>query len=136
MATNRRLRLRVRPADRGPADRGASVIEFAGLFAPTLILILIAFQAYISSTTAERVQNAARTGAREASQRYDPSVCPEFAENVMPKRWLKQYSINGGATSAGGDDGVYCTVRAKLPLLFKGVPVDITITRTVTMPLG
>ena len=121
---------------RGPDDRGASVVEFAGILVPALIVILIAFQAYISSTTVERVQNAARTGAREASQRYDPGVCPFYAENVIPKGWLKEYSITGGATSVGGDDSVYCTVRAKLPLLFKGLPVSFTVTRTVTMPLG
>lgn len=120
----------------GPADRGVSVVEFTGILAPALVVILVAFQAYISSTTVERVQNAARTGAREASQRYNPGACPFYAENAMPKRWLKEYSINGGATSVGGDDSVYCTVRAKLPLLFEGVPVDFTVTRTVTMPLG
>jgi Flp pilus assembly protein TadG len=120
----------------GPGDRGASIVEFAGILVPALIVILISYQVYVSSTTVERVQNAARTGAREASQRYDPSACPFYAETVIPKSWLKEYSINGGATSVGGDDSVYCTVRAKLPLLFKGLPVDYTVTRTVTMPLG
>jgi hypothetical protein len=121
---------------REPDDRGASIVEFAGILVPALVVILIAFQAYISSTTVERVQNAARTGAREASQRYNPGACPFYAESVIPKGWLKEYWINGGATSVGGDDSVYCTVRAKLPLLFKGLPLDFTVTRTVTMPLG
>jgi Flp pilus assembly protein TadG len=121
---------------RGRDDRGAAIVEFAGILVPALVLILIAFQLYISSTTVERVQNAARTGAREASQRYDPGACPVYAGQAIPKGWLKQYWINGGATSVGGDDSVYCTVRAKLPLLFKGLPVDFTVTRTVTMPLG
>jgi hypothetical protein len=31
---------------------------------------------------------------------------------------------------------VYCHVRAKVPLLWKGVPLDFTVNRTVTMPLG
>jgi Flp pilus assembly protein TadG len=123
--------------DRGHAgdDRGGVAIEFAGIIPFALLVILLSFQAYVSSTTVERVENIARTGAREASQRYDPGQCRRHALNAMPA-WLNEYQIEGGATRVGGEDAVYCRVRAKLPLLWKGVPLDYTVTRTVTMPLG
>ncbi len=116
-------------------DRGAVAVEFAGIAPLAFFVIFLAFQAYISSTTVERVENVARTGAREAGQRYDPGLCRERARAAMPG-WLNTYSIEGGRTSVDGDDGVYCRVRAKLPLLWKGIPLNYTVTRTVTMPLG
>ncbi|MEU5880318.1 TadE family protein [Spirillospora sp. NPDC047279] len=118
-----------------PRDRGASAIELAAILPTAIFVILVAYQAYVSSTTVERVENAARTGAREASQRYDPSLCRTYAQGSMPT-WLKEYWIEGGAAKVDGDDGVFCRVRAELPLLWKGVPLDYTVTRTVTMPLG
>lgn len=123
-------------ARRRDGERGATAIEFAAILGPTLFVIFFAYQAYVSSTTVERVQNAARTGAREASQRYDPSLCRTYAERTIPKAWLTEYWIEGGVTRVGDDEAVTCTVRAKLPVLFKGVPFDYTVNRTVTMPLG
>lgn len=112
-------------------DRGAAAIEYAALLPVVIVLLLLAFQAYTASTTVERIENAARTGARVAGQHYDPERCPAAALASMPS-WLNDHQVDGGRT--GG--GVYCHVRAKLPLLWKGVPLDITVNRTVTMPLG
>ncbi|MEU9841218.1 TadE family protein [Actinomadura sp. NPDC048032] len=116
-------------------DAGAAAIEFAGVLPIALFVIFAAFQAYISFTTVSRVENIARTGAREAAQHYDPSLCVEYANRVRPY-WLNDYKIDGGRTEVAGADAVYCHVEAKLPLLFKGVPFDYTVNRTVTMPLG
>ncbi|TDB85125.1 TadE/TadG family type IV pilus assembly protein [Actinomadura sp. 7K534] len=120
---------------RRPGDRGAVALEFAGSVPIAFFVIFLSFQAYISFTTVSRVENIARTGAREASQRYDPRLCVEYARNVRPA-WLNDYRIEGGATTVDGEDAVYCRVEAKLPVLFKGVPLDYTVKRTVTMPLG
>lgn len=117
-----------RMADR---ERGIAAVEFAALFPLFVIILFVAFQAYVASTTIERVENAARTGAREAGQRYDPERCPSAALRAMPG-WLNERKADGGRTG----DGVSCHVRAKFPLLFKGVPLNLTIDRTVTMPLG
>ncbi|MBO2463768.1 TadE family protein [Actinomadura violacea] len=117
------------------ADRGAAALEYAGVLPVALLVIFTAFQAYVGSTTIERVDNAARTGAREAGQRYDPGLCPLYAGRAMPG-WLNEYTITGGHRAVHGADGVHCQVRAKLPLLWKGIPLDYTVTRSVTMPLG
>ncbi|MEU4827535.1 TadE family protein [Actinomadura sp. NPDC023710] len=120
---------------RGRHDRGAAALEFAGVFPLAAFVIFLAFQGYVASTTVERVDNAARTGAREAGKRYEPGLCEEFANRAMPG-WLNDYTIDGGHRSVSGDDGVYCRVRAQLPLIWKGIPLDYTVTRSVTMPLG
>lgn len=119
----------------GRRDRGAAALEFAAVFPIACFVIFLAFQGYTASTTIERVENAARTGAREAGKRYDPGLCVTYARQAMPG-WLNDYTINGGHRSVDGDDGVYCRVSAKLPLLWKGIPLNYTVTRTVTMPLG
>ncbi|MBB6399785.1 Flp pilus assembly protein TadG [Actinomadura coerulea] len=116
-------------------DAGAAAVEFAGVLPVALLVVFVAFQAYISFTTVSRVENIARTGAREAAQHYDPSRCVEYANRVRPY-WLNDYKIDGGRTEVAGADAVYCHVEARLPVLFKGVPLDYTVNRTVTMPLG
>lgn len=113
-------------------DRGTAAVEYAGVLPFALIIVLVAFQAFMASTTVERVSNAARTGARVAGQQQDGRACEGAALNAMPA-WLNDNTVEGGKS---GDDGVYCHVRAKVPLLWKGVPLDFTVDRTVTMPLG
>lgn len=120
---------------RSRGESGAVALEYAGVAPLALFVIFLAFQAYISFTSVSRVENIARTGAREASQRYDPNQCVEYAESVRPA-WLNDYKIEGGKTQVADGDAVYCHVEAKLPILFKGIPLDYTVNRTVTMPLG
>lgn len=120
---------------RSRSDAGAVALEYAGTVPLAFFVIFLAFQAYISFTTVSRVENIARTGAREASQRYDPGLCAEYANGVRPA-WLNDYKIEGGRTEVAGADAVYCHVEAKLPILWKGIPLDYTVNRTVTMPLG
>lgn len=116
-------------------DGGAVALEFAGSVPIAFFVIFLSFQAYISFTTVSRVENIARTGAREASQRYEPNLCVQYANSVRPT-WLNDYDIKGGTTTVDGTEAVYCRVEAKLPLIFKGVPLNYTVKRTVTMPLG
>ncbi|WP_433327566.1 TadE/TadG family type IV pilus assembly protein [Spirillospora sp. CA-294931] len=116
-------------------DGGAVGLEFGGIIPLALFIIFLAYQAYVAFTTVSRVENIARTGAREASMRYEPGLCHTYGARTRP-RWLNDYEVEGGATKSGGTDAVYCRVEAKLPIIFKGVPLDYTVTRTVTMPLG
>jgi hypothetical protein len=112
-------------------DRGAAVIEFVGVLPLTLVIILVAFEALMAGTTVERVENAARTGARLASQRQEASTCTGSALDAMPS-WLDDRQVDGGWDG----QGVYCHVRAEVPVLFPGAHLDFTIDRTVRMPVG
>lgn len=129
------LRARLRRLPDLRDDKGAPAIELAAALPLTLFVIFFAYQAWISSTTVERVENIARTGAREASQDYSPGECRAYALETKPG-WINDYEVEGGPTTVGGTDAVYCRVRAKLPLLWKGIPLDYTVTRTYTLPLG
>jgi Flp pilus assembly protein TadG len=113
-------------------DRGGVVVEFGAMIPFALFIILIAFEAMMAFMTVERVENAARTGAREASMRHDPGICDGAARGAMPG-WLNDKSVDSGSS---GSDGVYCHVRAQLPLLWPGIPLDVTVDRTIHMPMG
>jgi hypothetical protein len=116
---------------RAKGDRGAAVIEFVGVLPLTLVIVLVAFEALMAGTTVERVENAARTGARLASQRQDGGTCTGSALDAMPS-WLDDHHVDGGWDG----QGVYCHVRAEVPVLFPGAHLDFTIDRTVRMPVG
>ncbi|MFB4300705.1 TadE/TadG family type IV pilus assembly protein [Actinomadura sp. NTSP31] len=121
-----------RPAAGPGADRGTASVEFATLLPIVLAVVLVCFEALMASVTVERVENAARTGARVAAMSQDASACVPAAGAALPG-WLNDRTLRG---ADAGDDGVSCTVRARVPLLWRGVPLDYTVTRTVTMPTG
>jgi hypothetical protein len=116
---------------RPTGDQGVAIIEFAAVLPIAIIMIFIGFKAWTISTTVERVENAARTGARVAGQEQNPAACPAAARAALPT-WLDDSRVDGGPSTLG----VSCHVKAKAPLLWKGIPWDVTIDRTVTMPLG
>ncbi|MDN3356896.1 TadE family protein [Actinomadura sp. DC4] len=124
-------RLRRGPGCEGHRDRGAAITEYIAVFPVALAVILFAFEGLMSGMTVERVENAARTGARVASQRQDAGACRGSALGVMPG-WINRRKVVGGWR----DDGVYCHVRADIPVLWPGAPLDFTIDRTVHMPVG
>jgi hypothetical protein len=112
-------------------DLGAAITEYIAVFPVALVVILLAFEGLMSGMTVERVENAARTGARVAGQRQNAEACRGSALGVMPG-WINQKEVDGGWQ----DDGVYCHVRVKIPVLWPGAPLDFTIDRTVHMPVG
>lgn len=118
-----------RQRERG--DGGVVLTEYAAVFPVALIVILIAFEALMAGMSVERLDNAARTGARVASQRQNAGECTRVALGAMP-RWINDRQVDGGWR----DDGLYCHVRAKIPLLWPGAPLDVTVDRTVHMPVG
>ena len=119
------------PRSRASGDTGAAITEFVAVLPLVLVIVLVAFEALMAGTTVERVENAARTGARLASQRQDAGTCAASARDAMPG-WLDHRTIDGGWDGRG----VYCHVRAEVPVLFPGAHLDFTIDRTVRMPVG
>lgn len=113
------------------SDGGAAITEYVAVFPVAMVVILLAFEGLMSGMTVERVENAARTGARVASQQQNSGACGGAAGEAMPT-WINHRQINGGWQ----DDGLFCHVRAEIPLLWPGAPLDFTIDRTVHMPVG
>lgn len=126
-------------------DHGQAAVQFAGMMPIVLVCVLLCFKVYVTINAVEQVDNAARTGAREASKQHDPSACPTEAMKALPE-WLTKMAnpqdhIAGDRnsrvriTASGGDvAGVSCRVEAKVPVLWPGVPLDFTVDRTVHMP--
>lgn len=118
-------------------DRGTALVEFAGAFPVAAAIILLCFEWMTASTAVERVDNAARTGARAAAQNQSVASCRPAAERALPT-WLNGSVIDGTATPPDGSKvpGVVCRVRAKIPVLWPGLPLDFTVDRAVSMPMG
>lgn len=119
-------------------DAGQAAVQFAGVFPILLLVCLLCFKIYASIVTVERVDNAARTGAREASKVHNAAVCSTKAMAALPS-WLTEPQGDdpgprASANGAGGLDGVSCHVRAKIPVLWQAVPLNFTVDRTVHMP--
>lgn len=120
-------------------DTGQASLQFAGVFPILLFVSLLCFKVYATVVAVERVENAARTGAREASIAHSPGLCQTKAMAALPS-WLteRQKGEDGGpratATGWGGLNVVSCRVRAKIPVLWPAVPLDFTVDRTVHMP--
>ncbi|HEX2314735.1 MAG TPA: TadE/TadG family type IV pilus assembly protein [Thermomonospora sp.] len=112
-------------------DQGTASVEFIAMLPTAMLVVLFSFEALMAASTIERVENAARTGARVAGQTQDAGGCRRGAETAMPD-WLNDHTVSGTLS----DDGARCRVRARVPVLFPGVPLDFTIDRTVTMPQG
>jgi Flp pilus assembly protein TadG len=116
---------------RGSRDQGYAAIEFLSMLPIVLVAIGLAIEVLASFLVIERVDNAARTGARVASM-ADPAAGREAAEQAMPG-WVNDQSVQ---VERVGQSAVECTIRAKVPLLWKGIPFDVTIVRRVEMPVG
>ncbi|GLY85315.1 TadE/TadG family type IV pilus assembly protein [Actinoallomurus iriomotensis] len=120
----------IRTGRRG-GDRGAAAVEYLAFFPLFLVVLLVCLEAYVSLVTVERIDGATRTGARVASMSGVASG-RAAARGSMPG-WLNRYTIRFETTQAGG---VRCVVRAKVPLLWPGIPFDVAVIRRVEMPMG
>lgn len=116
---------------RAAADGGSVSLEFAGILPSVLLVIFFCLEFLLVGLTVERVENAARTGARVAAQRQDAGACRSAAMQAMPG-WLNEQKVYASTE----DGGVVCRVHARVPVLVKGVPLDFAIDRTVKMPVG
>jgi Flp pilus assembly protein TadG len=116
---------------RNRRDHGAAIIEFMSMLPLVLVAIGVAIEMIAFFLTLERVEGAARTGARVAAM-SDSSAGRQAAEQALPG-WLNDQSVRVGSVGQGA---VECTVRAKVPLLWKGIPFDVTVVRRVEMPVS
>jgi Flp pilus assembly protein TadG len=115
----------------GSRDQGYAPVEFLSMLPLVLLMMGLALELIASFLAIERVENAARTGARVASM-SDSEAGRQAAEEALPG-WLNDQSIQVGPIGQGT---VECTIRAKVPLLWKGIPFDVTVVRRVEMPVG
>lgn len=120
--------------NRKARDRGGVTVEFGAILPLVLFVVVMVFEALLVATVVERVENAARTGAREASKAQDASRCQGAAQATLPG-WMEGARALPGRPI--GTDGVACTVQSPIPILWPSVDPGLPpINRTVTMPLG
>lgn len=113
-------------------DGGSAILEYVGMLPAVLFILLVCFEALMVARTVERIENAARTGARVASQQRDAGACRGAAMGALPS-WLNDKSVSGNGSQF---TGYSCRVRAKVPVVWRSIPLDVTVERTVHMPVG
>ncbi len=97
-------------------DRGAVMVEFAGIFPLILIMMAAIWQCILIGYTYSLAGNAADEAARAAAAAAgDPqAACTEAANKHLPSAWDAEAScpLEGAARTA--------TVNLKVPVLFPG----------------
>lgn len=110
-------------------DRGAQMVEFAVYFPVLLLVVILAMEVFASFSAMERIESAARAGARVGGQGgFD--TADSTARQALPD-WLDDADIRSGAN---GDGGVYTEVSVNAPIMWKNAPFDIELKRRVEMP--
>ncbi|WP_165953797.1 TadE/TadG family type IV pilus assembly protein [Streptomyces sp. 8K308] len=105
------------PADR---DRGAVLVEFAGLFPLILVMLAVIWQCVVIGYTFSLAGNAADEGARAAAAGGD---CAEAAREHISDAWDASVScpLEGDVRQA--------VVELRVPVLFPGafsLPITVT----------
>ncbi|GLZ09963.1 hypothetical protein Acsp04_01980 [Actinomadura sp. NBRC 104425] len=111
-------------------DRGTAATEYAATIGLFLFVLMVCFEAYVAFSTIEKVEEAARTGARVGSM-SGAAAGDAAARRTLPG-WLNEHRVQ---VRQNGDD-VECVIWAEVPVLAKGVPMHIAVTRQVHMPVG
>ncbi|RAY14414.1 hypothetical protein DPM19_15770 [Actinomadura craniellae] len=117
------------------SDRGAAAVEFMGMIGFFILMIMACFVAYAAFGAVEGVENATRTGARVASTSPPGERVyrgTQAASAALPS-WLNSHQIN---VQQVDDDTVRCQISARVPVLVRGIDLDIRITRRVEMPVS
>ncbi len=123
----RRLLFGGRPGRDG--DRGGPLLEFAAIFPVLLMVAVLAIEAFLAFVAAERLESAARAGARVAgTERLEGAEAA--ARHALPS-WLDEAAVTSGGNDHGG---FYVEVSYPLPIVFSSVGLDLTLTRRVEMP--
>ena len=121
-----------RPRD---ADRGGPLLEFAAVFPILLITVVVALEAFFAFVAAERLESAARAGARVAGTQHVESThqlagAASTARRSLPS-WLDDAQVSSGVNDSGG---FYVEISHSLPIVFSSIGFDLTLTRRVDMP--
>lgn len=113
---------------RRDADRGGPILEFAAVLPLLLLTVVVAFEAFMAFVAIERLESAARAGARVAGTRQLEGA--ETAARQALPTWLDGATITSGTNDS---DGFYVEVSHSLPIVFS-VDLNVTLTRRVDMP--
>ena len=114
---------------RRDSDRGGPLLEFAAIFPILLMVAVIAIEAFLAFVAVERLESAARAGARVAGAQQLPGA-EAAAREALPV-WLDDATVTSGANDS---DGFYVEVSHPLPIVFSSAGLNVTLTRRVDMP--
>ncbi|GAA1768203.1 MULTISPECIES: TadE/TadG family type IV pilus assembly protein [Streptomonospora] len=127
---------RAQPPLRGSArrrrrgDRGSQILEFAAYFPLFVLVATIALETFFAFIAAERMEHAARAGARAAGT--EGLAGGESTARAALPSWLSQAEVSVGDNGQGG---YYTEVTVDFPLMFPTPGFDFDLSRRVEMPL-
>lgn len=110
-------------------DRGGPLLEFAAIFPILLVVAVVSVEAFLAFVAAERLESAARAGARVAGT--EQLAGAEAAARRSLPSWLDEAVVTSGVND---HDGFYVQVSHPLPIVFSASGLDLTLTRRVDMP--
>lgn len=117
------------------SDRGGPLLEFAAVFPILLLTAVVALEAFFAFVAAERLESAARAGARVAGGQHVESTHQLAGASLTARQALPSWLDDAQVTSGVNDsDGFYVEVSHPLPIVFSSVGFDLTLTRRVDMP--
>ncbi|MFV2197444.1 TadE/TadG family type IV pilus assembly protein [Nocardiopsis sp. LOL_012] len=112
------------------SDRGGPLMEFAAMFPFLLLVCVMSIEVFMTFVAAERMESAARAGARVAGEQSRLGAL-HTARESLPS-WMQDNAwIVSGDNDSGG---YYVEITYYLPVVFSSVPLDLSITRRVDMP--
>lgn len=99
------------------------------MFPILLMVAVVAIEAFLAFVAVERLESAARAGARVAGAQQLAGA-EAAAREALPS-WLDDAAVTSGTNDS---DGFYVEVSHPLPIVFSSVGLDLTLTRRVDMP--
>jgi hypothetical protein len=114
---------------RRDSDRGGPILEFAVVLPVLLLTVVVSIEAFLAFVAIERIESAARAGARAAGSEQLESA--EAAARTALPDWLEDADVTSGANDS---DGYYVEVSHPMPIVFSSVDLNLTLTRRVDMP--
>ncbi|MFE9242414.1 TadE/TadG family type IV pilus assembly protein [Nocardiopsis sp. NPDC006938] len=115
--------------DHPRSDRGGPLLEFAAILPVLLFTAVVAMEVFLAFTAIERIESAARAGARVAGTQQLSGA--EAAARAALPGWLDGATVTSGANES---DGYFVEVSHPLPIVFSSVDLNLTLTRRVDMP--
>lgn len=111
-------------------SRGQATLETIAYLPYVLVMFLLALEVFAYIMTIEEVDSAARAGARVAGQGGNGYAA---AYDALPNRLHNSQTHIRVYTTRAGD--AHASVHTRVPLIFD-TPLDWSVTRDVTMPIG